>query len=66
MNDEFIQNAANVVMNAFDDVNLGRRGERNGRRRRARQAEQNDGGPGLDPNFLGDESVLGNGPATRS
>ena len=67
MNDDFVRNAANVVMRAFGDTNLGRRGERqSGRRRRARHAEQNDGDPGLVPNFLGDESVLGVGPATRS
>lgn len=65
MNDDFVQNAANVVMSAFGDANLGRRGERSsGRRRRARQADQSDGDPpGLIPNFLGDESVLGAGPA---
>ena len=66
MNDDFVQNAANVVMSAFGDTNFGRRGERqSGRRRRARQAEQNDGDDGLAPNFLGDESVLGAGPTAR-
>ena len=53
MNDDFVQNAANVVMNAFGDPNFGRRGERqSGRRRRARQAAQNDGDLGLAPDFL--------------
>lgn len=60
MNDNYVQNAANVVMNAFGDANMGRRGERaSGRRRRARQTNQNGGDPGLPPNFLGDASVLG-------
>lgn len=66
MNQDFVQNAANVVMAAFGDANFGRRGERaSGRRRRARRSEQNDGDGGLAPNFLGDESVLGVGPARR-
>ncbi|TKA82074.1 hypothetical protein B0A55_01516 [Friedmanniomyces simplex] len=61
MNDDFVQNAANVVMSAFGDANMGRRGERvSGRRRRARMPEEGAGGTGgLVPNFLGDESVLG-------
>ena len=60
MNDNFVQNAADVVMGAFGDANMGRRGERaSGRRRRARQSEQNGGDTGLAPNFLGDASVLG-------
>jgi len=64
MNDNFVQNAADVVMNAFGDANMGRRGERvSGRRRRARQTEQNAGDGGLMPNFLGDQSVLGVGPS---
>lgn len=66
MNDDFVQNAANVVMSAFGDANLGRRGERTaGRRRRARPTNQNDNNPGLVPDFLGDGSVLGNGPGWR-
>ena len=70
LNEDFVQNAANVVMHAFGDANLGRRGERSsGRRRRVRQEGQgengNDGDAGLVPNFLGDESVLGVGPAGR-
>lgn len=62
MNDNFVQNAANVVMGAFGDASVGRRGERaSGRRRRARPSvEDND--PGLAPNFLGDGSVLGARP----
>ncbi|KAK3679478.1 hypothetical protein LTR78_001039 [Recurvomyces mirabilis] len=76
MNDDFVQNATNVIMDAFGDANFGRRGERaSGRRRRARQTEGppagggggggdgNDGG--LAPNFLGDESVLGMAPGRR-
>ncbi|KAK0791661.1 hypothetical protein LTR91_020450 [Friedmanniomyces endolithicus] len=60
MNEDFVQNAANVVMAAFGDANMGRRGERvSGRRRRARVPEQGDTATGLVPNFLGDESVLG-------
>ncbi|TKA28351.1 hypothetical protein B0A50_03818 [Salinomyces thailandicus] len=60
MNDDYVRNAANVVMNAFGDVNMGRRRERaSGRRRRARQTGQNGGEAGLAPNFLGDASVLG-------
>lgn len=66
LNDDFVQNAANVVMSAFGDANLGRRGERaSGRRRRARPADQNDNDPGLVPDFLGDESVLGDGRRPR-
>ncbi|KAK3049424.1 hypothetical protein LTR09_009343 [Extremus antarcticus] len=66
MNDDFVQNAANVVMNAFGDANLGRRGDRaSGRRTRGRPAEQNEGEFGLANNFLGDESVLGAVPAAR-
>ncbi|KAK5132691.1 hypothetical protein LTR08_008735 [Meristemomyces frigidus] len=65
LNDDFVQNAANVVMNAFGDANMGRRGEReSGRRRRARQS-QPQGDTGLAPNFLGDASVLGIGPSSR-
>lgn len=64
MNENFVQNAANVVMNAFGDANMGRRGERtSGRRRRARPSDQNGEDAGLAPNFLGDESVLGVGPS---
>lgn len=67
MNDDFVQNAADVVMNAFGDANLGRRGDRaSGRRARPRPAEQHDGEPGLAANFLGDESVFGAGPSTRT
>ncbi|KAK0269710.1 hypothetical protein LTR35_014602 [Friedmanniomyces endolithicus] len=66
MNEDFVQNAANVVMAAFGDANMGRRGERvSGRRRRARVPEQGDTATGLVPNFLGDESVLG-APAGRA
>ncbi|KAK5125736.1 hypothetical protein LTR85_012010 [Meristemomyces frigidus] len=66
LNDDFVQNAANVVMSAFGDANMGRRGERaSGRRRRPRPSEQNDGDNGLAPNFLGDASVLGVGPSSR-
>lgn len=54
LNDDFVQNAANVVMNAFGDADLGRRRERpSGRRRRARPARQNEDDPGLAPNFSG-------------
>ncbi|PPJ56808.1 hypothetical protein CBER1_05941 [Cercospora berteroae] len=68
MNDNFVANAANVVMSTFGDAAMGRRGDReSGRRRRARQsARQNLDDPGLVPNFLGDESVLGVGPARRA
>lgn len=62
MNENFVQNAANVVMSAFGDATMGRRGERSsGRRRRARHQEQAElqGDGGLVPNFLGDESVVG-------
>jgi hypothetical protein len=47
MNDDYaIRNAANVVMGAFGDANLGRRGERaSGRRRRPRNSGQNNGDP---------------------
>ena len=66
MNDDFVQNAANVVMSTFGDANMGRRGERqSGRRRRPRMTNQNDDDPGLVTNFLGDESVIGAGPARR-
>ena len=66
MNDDYVQNAANVVMAAFGDPAFGRRGERaSGRRRRAAQRPQNQGDAGLVPNFLGDESVLGAEPAGR-
>lgn len=63
MNDDFVQNAANVVMSAFGDTNMGRRGERaSGRRRRPVMVREEDSG--LAPNFLGDQSVLGVGAAT--
>ena len=59
LNDDFVQNAANVVMGAFGDAEFGRRGERqSSRRRRTRHAERNED-PGLAPDFLGDGSVLG-------
>lgn len=64
LNENFVQNAANVVMSAFGDANMGRRGERgSGRRRRPRDRPQEGGDAGLPSNFLGDESVLGVGPA---
>ncbi|CAK4031890.1 Hypothetical predicted protein [Lecanosticta acicola] len=64
MNDNFVQNAANVVMSAFGDAAMGRRGDRSsGRRRRARDSRQDHGDAGLARNFLGDESVVGAGPA---
>ncbi|KAF2765347.1 hypothetical protein EJ03DRAFT_280251 [Teratosphaeria nubilosa] len=66
MNDGFVHNAANVVMSGFGDSNMGRRGERaSGRRRRPRQTEHVVADGGLAANFLGDESVLGVGPAAR-
>lgn len=66
LNEDFVQNAADVVMGAFGDAaGFGRRGERSaGRRRRARQ-EEGGGDDGLAPGWLGDASVLGVGPATR-
>ena len=47
MNDDYaIRNAANVVMGAFGDANLGRRSERaSGRRRRPRNSAQDNGEP---------------------
>ena len=66
MNDDFVQNAANVVMDAFGDIDMGRRGERpSARRRRARNVAQNDGDPGLVPDFLNDDSVPQVGRAGR-
>ena len=67
INDNFVSNAANVVMSAFGDASMGRRGDReSGRRRRARQSTQAAADDsGLVPNFLGDESVLGIGPSVR-
>ncbi|KAF2211055.1 hypothetical protein CERZMDRAFT_68932 [Cercospora zeae-maydis SCOH1-5] len=67
MNDNYVANAANVVMSTFGDVAMGRRGDReSGRRRRARQsARQAADHAGLVPDFLGDESVLGVGPSRR-
>lgn len=65
MNDDYVQNAANVVMSAFGDANMGRRGERSsGRRRRPREDATNGGAvdAGLATNFLGDESVIGRPP----
>lgn len=63
MNDDFVQNASNVIMTAFGDTNMGRRGDRaSGRRRRPRIAAEVEE-PGLAPNFLGDQSVLGFGSA---
>lgn len=53
LNEDFVQNAANVVMGAFGDAEYGRRGERPSRRqRRSRHAGRND-----EPDFLGDGSV---------
>lgn len=67
LNENFVRNAANVVMSTFGDANMGRRGERSsGRRRRAELRNQNAGDAGLVPNFLGDESVLGAGPSRRA
>ncbi|KAK4570187.1 hypothetical protein LTR86_002267 [Recurvomyces mirabilis] len=72
MNDDFVQNATNVIMDTFGDANLGRRRDRaSGRRRRARETEGSPAGggggndAGLAPNFLGDESVLGMAPGRR-
>lgn len=66
INDNFVSNAANVVMSAFGDAPMGRRGDReSGRRSRARQVTQTGADEGLVPNFLGDESVLGVGPSVR-
>lgn len=66
MNDNFIQQAANVVMSSFGDAAVGRRGERSsGRRREARQTNQSHGHGGLVPDFLGDESILGVGRTPR-
>jgi hypothetical protein len=66
LNDNFVSNAANVVMSAFGDAAMGRRGDReSGRRRRPRQTTQGSADAGLVPNFLGDESVLGVAPAAR-
>ncbi|KAK5109034.1 hypothetical protein LTR62_007582 [Meristemomyces frigidus] len=65
MNDDFVQNATNVIMDTFGDANLGRRGERaSGRRRRPRESNsvstgQQQDDAGLAPGFLGDESVIG-------
>lgn len=65
MNDDFVQNAANVVMSAFGDATLGRRGDRSsGRRRRARPPMGTTDDAGLVPDFLGDASVLGVGPTS--
>lgn len=64
LNENFVQNAANVVMSAFGDTDMGRRGERaSGRRRRPRERSQDRGHAGLADDFLGDGSVLGSGPA---
>lgn len=64
MNDDFVPNATNVVMDVFGDATMGRRGERaSGRRHRQRQAEQIDAG--LPANFLGDASVLLGGGSSR-
>ncbi|KAK3109600.1 hypothetical protein LTR53_016976 [Teratosphaeriaceae sp. CCFEE 6253] len=72
LNDDFVQNAANVVMSAFGDAALGARGERaSGRRRRARMPEPGAGPgagageSGLVADLLGDESVLGVQPSRR-
>ncbi|KAK4495956.1 hypothetical protein PRZ48_013224 [Zasmidium cellare] len=64
LNENFVQNAANVVMSAFGDANMGRRGERaSGRRRRPRERSRDAADAGLPANFLGDASVIGVGPA---
>lgn len=62
LNDNFVQEATNVVMNALEDAGFGRRGERiSGRRRRVRQEAEGNAGwdAGLAPNAFGDASVLG-------
>lgn len=62
MNQDYAQNAANVVMAAFGDAGFGRRGDRaSGRRQRARRNQDSIVADGLSPDFLGDESVLGVG-----
>lgn len=67
LNEDFVQNAANVVMDALGDAAMGRRGERSsGRQRRARATGQNEGDTGLVTNFLGDGSVVGTIPGARS
>ncbi|KAF4547113.1 Hypothetical protein D9617_59g026520 [Elsinoe fawcettii] len=64
MNEDFVRNAANVVMRAFDHqaAGIGRRGERESARRRPTAGEQAGHGradEGLAPNAFGDASVLG-------
>ncbi|PSK55833.1 hypothetical protein B9Z65_4711 [Elsinoe australis] len=65
MNEDFVRNATNVVLRAFDEgaAGMGRRGERDSGRRRASAAVQSGhvrvGDPGLAPNAFGDASVLG-------
>lgn len=62
MNDDFVQNAANIVMSAVGDGALGRRGERvHGRRRRARDTGHNEGDPGLVPDNPWDDWGAGLG-----
>lgn len=66
MNDDFVQNPAIVTMSTFGDANMGKRGERaSGRRRRPKEVPLPREYCGLAPNFLGDASVLGVGPAPR-
>lgn len=60
LNDDFVQNAANVVIGALGDASYARRGERESNRRSRRLSTPMD--PGLSANAFGTESLLGFGP----
>ena len=63
MNENFVHNAANVVMAALGDASVARRGERESARRRNGSRQMSAMDPGLAPNAFGSESVLGIPPA---
>ncbi|KAF1352165.1 hypothetical protein BDV97DRAFT_348882 [Delphinella strobiligena] len=59
LNDNFVHEAANIVMGVLGDAGFGRRGERDSGRRRGPRQVTSDQDAGLAPNAFGTESLLG-------
>lgn len=59
LNDNFVHEAANIVMGVLGDAGFGRRGERDSGRRRGPRQVTRDQDTGLAPNAFGTESLLG-------